>query len=46
MVGDLDAGRRSAALAALRRDVEAHVTPDGVRYGSAAWVVTAHRPLG
>lgn len=46
MVGDLDGERRRAALAALRRDIEAHVTPDGVRYGSAAWIVTAHRPEG
>ncbi|GAA4432525.1 hypothetical protein GCM10023148_38040 [Actinokineospora soli] len=25
----------------LRADVERHLTPDGVRYGSAAWLVTA-----
>ena len=41
MVAGLDEAARAAALAALRRDVEAHATPDGVRYGSAAWLVTA-----
>lgn len=41
MVAGLDSDRRAAALAALRRDIEAHATPAGVRYGSAAWLVTA-----
>lgn len=41
MVRDLDPDRRAMALAALRRDVEAHATPAGVHYGSAAWLVIA-----
>lgn len=34
---------RGRALDALREVVLAHETPDGVLFGSAAWVVTAHR---
>ncbi|MDQ1009149.1 SAM-dependent methyltransferase [Streptomyces sp. V4I23] len=44
MVEDLDEAGRARAHAALRADLEAHATPDGVRYDSAAWVVTATRP--
>jgi SAM-dependent methyltransferase len=32
---------REAALAALRADIEEHLTPAGVEYGSAAWLVRA-----
>jgi hypothetical protein len=39
----LEPARRDAALAALRRSVEAHAGPDGLSYASAAWVVTAAR---
>ena len=31
------------AVEALRSDMAAHLTADGVRYGSAAWLVTARR---
>jgi SAM-dependent methyltransferase len=37
---------RGRALNALREVVSAHQTPDGVLFGSAAWVVTASRPEG
>ncbi|MGW5053443.1 class I SAM-dependent methyltransferase [Actinokineospora sp. NPDC004072] len=40
----LDAEARAGAFAALRADVEAHRTADGVCYGSAAWLITARRP--
>lgn len=43
MADGLDEAGRARALAALRRSIEAHATPDGVVYGSAAWVVTARR---
>lgn len=43
LVADLDPAARSAALASLRRTLAAHATPDGVRLGSAAWLVTARR---
>ena len=35
---------RARALGALRATIEAHETPDGVLYPSAAWIVTARRP--
>ncbi|MBP2478246.1 SAM-dependent methyltransferase [Crossiella equi] len=35
---------RTAAEAALRADLAAHQTPEGVLYGSAAWLVEATRP--
>ncbi|WP_198950141.1 class I SAM-dependent methyltransferase [Kineosporia sp. A_224] len=37
-------GRRDAAVEALRTTLAAHQTDDGVRFGFAAWVVTARRP--
>lgn len=40
---DVDDAARSAALAALRSSIDAHETPDGVLYPSAAWIVTARR---
>lgn len=39
----LDEGDRQRALASLRALVEAHTTPDGVLFGTAAWLVTANR---
>ncbi|MFJ8072365.1 class I SAM-dependent methyltransferase [Streptomyces sp. NPDC096176] len=44
MADDLDETGRARALANLRVDIEAHATPEGVRYASAVWVVTATRP--
>jgi len=44
MLSDLDDDGRSAALSALREDIEAHAAaPDGVVYESAMWIVTATR---
>lgn len=40
----LDDATQQAALDALRRSLEAHETPDGVRYRAAAWLVTARTP--
>jgi hypothetical protein len=40
---DLDADRRAGAFAALRATIDAHETPDGVLYPSAAWITTARR---
>jgi SAM-dependent methyltransferase len=39
----LDDEDRAAALADLRRRMAAHCGADGVRFGSAAWLVTARR---
>ena len=44
MLRDLDDTGRARALDALRTSLNDHVTTDGVRYGSAAWFVSAHRP--
>lgn len=43
MLRDLDSTRRAQALAALRTMIEAHQTPDGVLFASAAWLVRARR---
>lgn len=40
---DLDESTRAGALAALRRLVEEHHTGEGVTFGTAAWLITAHR---
>ncbi|MGY1615452.1 class I SAM-dependent methyltransferase [Geodermatophilus sp. SYSU D00691] len=45
LLDGLDAERRAQAEAALRRTVEEHTGPDGVEFGSAAWLVTARRPV-
>lgn len=42
----LDAAMRQRALAALRADLDAHHTGDGVTYGSAVWLVSTHRIQG
>ncbi|MGK5111762.1 MULTISPECIES: class I SAM-dependent methyltransferase [unclassified Geodermatophilus] len=44
LLADLDTARREQAMAALRASLAAHETPDGVTYGSAAWLVRARRP--
>jgi SAM-dependent methyltransferase len=44
MLEGLDADRRAGALGSLHAAMEEHHTGDGVRFGSAAWLVTAHRP--
>lgn len=40
---DLDEDSRAASLAAMRKLVEAHETPDGVLLSSAAWLIEATR---
>jgi SAM-dependent methyltransferase len=40
MLHGLDDAARTGALAELRRTLQEHATPDGVRFGSAAWLVT------
>ncbi len=44
MLADLDEPTRVRALENLRATIAAHHTPDGVVFGSAAWVITARRP--
>jgi SAM-dependent methyltransferase len=44
MARDRGPAEAAAARAALRESVRAHTTPEGVRYGSAMWIVTARRP--
>jgi hypothetical protein len=43
LLKDLDEPARTAALAELRSVIAAHLTPGGVEFGAAAWVVTAVR---
>lgn len=43
LLTDLDDAARAGATAALRSDLEAHLGPDGVTYGSAMWIITAAR---
>jgi SAM-dependent methyltransferase len=43
MLRDLDESRRAQALAALRTTIEAHETPEGVLFASAAWLVRGRR---
>jgi SAM-dependent methyltransferase len=44
MLEGLDETGRRRALDDLGATVDAHVTPDGVVFGSAAWVIRADRP--
>jgi SAM-dependent methyltransferase len=44
MLRDLDTDTRARALAELRASLEAHRGDRGVRYDSAAWLVTSTRP--
>jgi SAM-dependent methyltransferase len=46
MVRDLPAPELERALARMLDVLCAHETPDGVAFGSASWLVTAHRPHG
>jgi hypothetical protein len=41
LLAGFDAGQRASALAALRADIAAHETPQGVFYASATWLITA-----
>lgn len=43
MLQDLDVGSRARAEAQLGATMAAHATVEGVRFGSAAWVITARR---
>ena len=43
LTGSLDDDTRGKALAALEETVAAHETPEGVTFGSAAWLYTARR---
>ncbi|MQY04903.1 Ubiquinone/menaquinone biosynthesis C-methyltransferase UbiE [Actinomadura sp. RB68] len=43
MLEGLDDDRRRQALGALRATLEEHHGPDGVRYASAAWLITTTR---
>ena len=38
-----DQRRRAQSVRALRRVLASHQTADGIRFGSAAWLVTARR---
>ncbi len=38
-----DQQRRAESVQALRRVLASHQTADGIRFGSAAWLVTARR---
>lgn len=40
----LDEEARAAAFDLLRQTVARHATPDGVLFGTAAWLITAQRP--
>lgn len=46
LIAEMEPGDRSEALARLRRSLEEHSTPDGVLYGSSAWIITASAPVG
>ena len=43
MSGELAAGERAEASRRLRDTLVAHQTPEGVAYGSGAWLITASR---
>jgi hypothetical protein len=43
LLGGLDDDSRQAALKALRQELAAHATPEGVLLGGAAWLITARR---
>ncbi|HEV7535809.1 MAG TPA: class I SAM-dependent methyltransferase [Acidimicrobiia bacterium] len=44
LLADLDEAKKAEALGNLRASVAAHQTPDGVVFGSTAWVMTARKP--
>ncbi|MFC8043355.1 hypothetical protein [Nocardia sp. NPDC057353] len=43
MLTEQEPDRRAAAIDALRSTLTAHLTDDGVRFDSAAWLITATR---
>jgi hypothetical protein len=43
MLQGQDERRRAESVEALRRLLVTHETADGIRFGSAAWLVTANR---
>lgn len=43
LLAELDDDARMRALDTLRASMQAHAGPRGVSYGSAAWIITAHR---
>ncbi len=43
MVENQEPARRAASLEALRTTLAAHESPEGIRFGSAAWLITARR---
>jgi hypothetical protein len=43
LVADLDDIRREAALQALMQTMQEHDSGDGVRFGSAMWLIAARR---
>lgn len=43
MLKGLDASGRDRALKALRATLQAHLTPDGIQFASAAWIIRASR---
>lgn len=45
MLQDLDDAGRRRALAALRATIAAHAGKDGVVFESAAWIISARRPI-
>lgn len=44
LLEDLDDATKAQALDNLRAAAAAHETPDGVIFGSAAWIITARKP--
>jgi SAM-dependent methyltransferase len=44
LIQDLDDARRAQALAELHETVAAHAGPDGVLFGTSAWLITARHP--
>jgi len=42
--GDIAVERHDEIVAALKNELERHVTPEGVMLGSSSWVVTARNP--
>ena len=44
LLKDLDEAKKTEALNNLRATIASHQTPDGVVFGAAAWIITAHKP--
>jgi hypothetical protein len=44
LLDDLSDADRATALDQLRSVIAAHETPSGVMFGSASWLIQAHRP--